>query len=332
MGCVASGIAEAKTGVSDPSEKKRDILDRARSLIGAGGRDAIPEGLRLIDEAARDGSGEALAMQSHFHAMGWTGQPDWDRSIALLIQAAEKGWMRAHEELRVLCGGTDASPAQMARKIDLGALVAPRSMDSVSSSPLIWTAPAFMSVHECRWMIEAAAPRLATVKVYDRAREGTHEVAGRSNTGAEFTRLYVDLVLLALQTRISNTVGVPVSFFETTTVLHYSVGQEFVRHVDYIEPTQPGATEEIAARGQRIGTFLVYLNDGYEGGETDFPRLLFRYRGAPGDGLTFSNTQPDASPDPRTLHAGLPPTSGEKWLLSQWIRNRHQKDGGPGSN
>jgi len=23
-----------------------------------------------------------------------------------------------------------------------------------------------------------------------------------------------------------------------------------------------------------------------------------------------------------TLHAGLPPLSGEKWLLSQWLRDR----------
>jgi len=27
-------------------------------------------------------------------------------------------------------------------------------------------------------------------------------------------------------------------------------------------------------------------------------------------------------PDPLSEHAGLPVTSGEKWLLSQWIRDR----------
>lgn len=284
----------------------------------------MPEGLGLIDEAARLGNGEAFALQAYFHGMGWTGQPDWDRCIALLAQAAESGWRRAHEELRVLSGGADGSPADMARRVDLRALVAPRSMDGVSSSPRIWTAPGFMTAAECRWMIDAAAPRLGPVKVYDRAREGTHQVAGRSNTGSEFTLLHVDMVLLVLQARISNTVGIPATFFETTTVLHYSVGQEFVRHVDYLEPTQPGAADEIAMRGQRIATFLVYLNDDYEGGETDFPRLLYRYRGRPGDALTFSNTNPDVSPDPRTLHAGLPPTRGEKWLLSQWMRSRHQ--------
>jgi hypothetical protein len=27
-------------------------------------------------------------------------------------------------------------------------------------------------------------------------------------------------------------------------------------------------------------------------------------------------------PDVKTLHAGLAPTRGEKWLLSQWMRRR----------
>jgi hypothetical protein len=32
------------------------------------------------------------------------------------------------------------------------------------------------------------------------------------------------------------------------------------------------------------------------------------------------NTDETGRPDRRTMHVGLPPTRGEKWLLSQWIR------------
>lgn len=39
-------------------------------------------------------------------------------------------------------------------------------------------------------------------------------------------------------------------------------------------------------------------------------------------GEQFSNTDPAGAPDYATLHAGLPPTTGEKWLLSQWIRSK----------
>ena len=40
--------------------------------------------------------------------------------------------------------------------------------------------------------------------------------------------------------------------------------------------------------------------------------------------LAFDNVLNDGSPDKRSLHAGLPVTMGEKWLLSVWIRDRDQ--------
>ena len=67
-------------------------------------------------------------------------------------------------------------------------------------------------------------------------------------------------------------------------------------------------------------TFLLSLNDGYEGGETKFPELQQRWKGRAGNALFFWNVEPDGTPDRRTVHAGLPPASGEKWLLSQWVR------------
>jgi hypothetical protein len=71
-------------------------------------------------------------------------------------------------------------------------------------------------------------------------------------------------------------------------------------------------------------TCLTWLNDDYEGGETEFPRIGFRHRGRTGGAMLFLNVTPDRGPDPLTLHAGLPPTRGHKWLLSQWVRDRAQ--------
>ena len=71
-----------------------------------------------------------------------------------------------------------------------------------------------------------------------------------------------------------------------------------------------------------MGTFLVFLNEDFEGGETEFPKAGIAFRGRTGDGLFFANVTRDGRPDPLTLHAGRPPTRGEKWILSQWIRER----------
>ena len=75
-------------------------------------------------------------------------------------------------------------------------------------------------------------------------------------------------------------------------------------------------------RGQRIVTFLLYLNEGFAGGETDFPDAGLRFKGKTGDAIFWANVDALGQPEPLTRHAGLPPTSGEKWILSQWIRGR----------
>jgi hypothetical protein len=74
--------------------------------------------------------------------------------------------------------------------------------------------------------------------------------------------------------------------------------------------------------GQRIATFLIYLNDDFEGGETVFPKAGLSVRPAKGDALFFANVDEAGAPDPRSLHAGLPVAAGEKWIVSQWIHNR----------
>jgi hypothetical protein len=89
-----------------------------------------------------------------------------------------------------------------------------------------------------------------------------------------------------------------------------------------------GGLPEAAARAAGIlalgvsVTFLVYLNEDYDGGETAFPDLGFAHRGRHGDGLYFVNTLPDLSPNLRMVHAGRPITRGEKWIVTQFVRSR----------
>ncbi len=99
---------------------------------------------------------------------------------------------------------------------------------------------------------------------------------------------------------------------EPLQVLRYAPGQEYRPHFDAID----------RADNQRVLTFLVYLNDGYEGGETRFLHSGLTVKGKKGDGLLFRNAGQDGRPDPNSQHAGLPVTSGEKFLASRWIRQR----------
>ena len=47
-----------------------------------------------------------------------------------------------------------------------------------------------------------------------------------------------------------------------------------------------------------------------------------KIKGRKGDALYWVNVDATGQPHPKTVHAGLAPTKGEKWLLTQLIRNK----------
>ena len=142
-----------------------------------------------------------------------------------------------------------------------------------------------------------------------------------TSTGAGFGLLEADVVMQLVCLRIAMTLGLPLGHQELTNVLRYERGQQYKPHYDFITPKEAEAFgAELERIGQRIATLLVYLNDDYEGGETAFPHLDWRYKGQPGDALIFWNLSEQGVPEPKSVHAGLPVTNGEKWLLSKWVR------------
>jgi hypothetical protein len=303
--------------------EERATVAEANGILRSGEPDALARGIERLHYAANLGSGEAITQLAHFLAAGVHEKPDWDRSLDLLRDGAERGWAPAKEELSLL-GGAGVAPKDMRDKVDIRAWIAPRPTTVINNAPRIRTISAFMSDEECSWVIEAHRRQLAPATVYDKSSDDVRLVSARTNSGASLGPFDVDVVTIFLRNRIANTLGLPVALLEPTSVLHYSPGQQFEPHCDFLEERGPGMAAEIQNRGQRIATFLVYLNEAYEGGETDFPRLGYRFKGRTGDALVFANVDPANRPDPRTLHAGLPPVTGEKWLLSQWVRSRPQ--------
>ena len=141
-----------------------------------------------------------------------------------------------------------------------------------------------------------------------------HVNQGRTNSGADFEFEASDIVLSLIHDRIARATAVPVEHFEVAKLLHYDPGEVFLRHSDFLKP---GMEEEIEARGQRVARFLLYLNDDYDGGETEFTEVGFKFKARKGDALLFSG-----NPDPMSMHAGLPTSRGEKWVLSLWLRGK----------
>jgi prolyl 4-hydroxylase len=147
----------------------------------------------------------------------------------------------------------------------------------------------------------------------------------RTSSHMAFGAADTDPLLAIVSHRIARWTETHVASGEHTTVLRYRPGEEYRRHVDYFDPAIPTIWAEAQRAGQRELTVLVWLNDDFAGGETEFPLADFRFKGRTGDALAFWNVLPGGAPDRRTTHAGLPVLSGEKWLISKWVRARAQE-------
>jgi prolyl 4-hydroxylase len=183
----------------------------------------------------------------------------------------------------------------------------------------------FIPASWCSFFIRLSAEKLKPALVYDAANKRNYRAQTRTNSIAEFNLMEKDLIHFLMQERMSRACGVPMNHMEGTAILNYQPGAESSNHFDFVDPGMTNYAQEIAENGQRIITFLIYLNADYEGGTTDFPLLGLSNKGKLGEGLYFVNALPDGTADKRTLHAGSPPVSGQKWIVSQFIRNRPVK-------
>ena len=287
-------------------------------------------GANLLARATRAGAGDAALRLAVLTATGVGRPQNWSEALDLLQRAAVLDHEPAQAQLRVLTDqvgrwtATSSDWKRLRKAIDLAEWGRARPAKALSVSPRIEIFPRIAPAAVCAWLIERAKAREAPARVSN-ADEGGSNVDGmRTNTVTGFGLLDTDLVMLLVRARIAAATGIPIALQEAANVLHYTPGQQYEPHVDYLDPEIGHFTEELGLIGQRTGTFLVYLNDAYEGGETEFLDLDIRFKGRPGEALYFVNVDQAGGPDRRTLHAGRPPTSGEKWVLSQWIRDRPQ--------
>lgn len=289
----------------------------------------LDEAVALIDAAAAAGHPDATERRALFECKGIGRESDWNRALDTLAAAADLGSELAARQLILLAEDRFevAAPSdkptgtwiEMRSRIRIAERLRPPASNSrpISVDPFVRPIPRMASPAECQWLIAAAEPNLERATVYNV--EGAHQ--GRTNQHAILDLAQTDLVAEMIRTRIANELGAPLPCLEIAQILRYRVGEEFVLHAGFLDPRV--LKDEIDRNGQRAATFLIYLNEDFEGGETSFPAIGIKHRGQTGDALVFGNVRGDRMPDPRTQHAGRPPTRGEKWVFSQWVRDRY---------
>jgi prolyl 4-hydroxylase len=115
--------------------------------------------------------------------------------------------------------------------------------------------------------------------------------------------------------RISDIAAIPLERAEQINVLRYQKGQEYKPHYDGL------SGKHLENGGQRLLTAMVYLNNAVGGG-TAFPKLNLLIGSIGGRLLMFGNVDDNNQPHELSLHQGLPPHEGEKWVMTLWFREK----------
>lgn len=250
---------------------------------------------------------------------------DWERALDLAAQAAAAGDATAVTQLAILANEPEATDWRRLRTaIDVTTLIAPPKLERLSDGASIGVSRGFATPAMCAWVMRRAQTRLEPSLVNDSATGVMRQHPMRTAYVCAFGPPDLDLVLAVFQTRAANLTRVPVVMHEAPNVISYEPGQQFGMHVDFVDPGNPLFTRELELLGQRTVTVVTYLNEDFDDAPTQFPALKLNVRGGTGDAIVWSNVQPDGSPDMNTVHAGMPPTRGRKWVLSQWLRNKPQ--------
>lgn len=109
----------------------------------------------------------------------------------------------------------------------------------------------------------------------------------------------------------------------------YSIGGTYRNHYDFILLDYKYTNYHLSRGGQRIKSFVIYLNDDYEGGETIFPKQNIIIKPEAGKVIEWTNINPNIDTRSQesynwsTLHGSLPVTKGIKYVFA--IFEREQK-------
>ncbi len=286
-------------------------------LIGDDGASEPQAGIALLTGLARKGDAAAANLLATLAASGaWTPQ-DWSVALDWLQSAADLGSASAQGQLALLAAGD--SWAERRRCIHIEDWTTPPERRNLCEAPRVRQCDRFIAPEICDWLVGLARGRVRPAMMVEGYGAAPQLTEARTNSDFAFTVFDSDCIIALVRARISAMIKLPVAAMEPPQVFHYAVGQELRPHVDYLQREGRPAG---GYQGDRIATFLIYLNDEFEAGETWFPRADLKARPEKGGAVYFANVDPAGRPDPMTLHAGLPPTRGEKWLFSQWIHDR----------
>ncbi|EFV76895.1 2OG-Fe(II) oxygenase [Cytobacillus oceanisediminis] len=186
---------------------------------------------------------------------------------------------------------------------------------SRNEKPFVLHLDQVLSSEECDELISLSRSRLQPSLVVDRGSGEERAGSGRTSKSMAF-RLKENELVERIETRIAELTGYPAENGEGLQILNYGLGEEYKPHFDFFPPHMADASKG----GQRVGTFLIYLNDVEDGGETVFSKAGLSFVPKKGAAIYFHYGNAQGQLDRLSVHSSVPVRKGEKWAATKWIR------------
>lgn len=121
--------------------------------------------------------------------------------------------------------------------------------------------------------------------------------------------------------RICDLTNMPIENAEDLQVVKYLPNGYYRPHHDSCCDKNDACKKFEEDGGQRVVTMVIYLNDGFKGGETNFPNLKMRLKAPKCGGLLFYPLEKGGNRcHPHALHEGTDVIEGVKYIANVWIR------------
>lgn len=173
----------------------------------------------------------------------------------------------------------------------------------------------FLNKEECKQIIELIDQKNHKSTVANQDYTGYEE--GSRNSSTSFLDPNNELVKDILK-RIGQELNLDIKLAEGIQGQLYEPGQYFKPHHDWFSGLD--LEKHCKHTGNRTHTLMIYLNEGFEGGKTDFPNIQFTAEPKTGRAVTWNNLKKDGSGDPDALHEGQTVTKGKKYIITSWWR------------
>jgi prolyl 4-hydroxylase len=179
----------------------------------------------------------------------------------------------------------------------------------------LYTAEHFLDERECSLIVELARGRLRESTIT--AADEPDRFFRRSSTCD--LGLFDDPAVRGLERRMCTALGTSGAYAEPIQAQHYDPLGEFKPHTDYFEEHELHRFVT-PTLGQRSWTFMVYLNQDMQGGETAFVNAGLIVKPRTGLAVIWNNLFPDGRPNLDSMHHGMPVRSGHKDIVTKWFR------------